>query len=374
MNNSENNAATFHTSNQFAEHFNQFGNTRLFDRLQKKFTPKPYYYQYRTLRGVVLVASALFHVLSAATAAALVFLFIGNLIPSPIASGGITAAVLVALEISKRETSGRFFHDLLQFSKFSPGLLAAVVGLSAASIACSYFGAEKAVRALTPPPALIVADTLTAPVKTQIAGIDEQIKGAQRNTWKGKLTAPAQRTIERLTRQKENLTNELIRQQTRVDSKNDTTEKEHAQTTETNANGFAAFTLCSEILLILCLWYLQYYDYRSFAEYCKKTSSSTDDDATNVSNINSATGNKPINGVPIYTNVVQERRPIGFHRPDENRQTKIVTAGNLRNCEHCGTGYEYRHSKQKYCCDDCRISAWQNKTGKEIKRRNVSKM
>jgi hypothetical protein len=35
---------------------------------------------------------------------------------------------------------------LLQYGKFAPGLLAVVLGLSAASIACSYFGAEKAVR------------------------------------------------------------------------------------------------------------------------------------------------------------------------------------------------------------------------------------
>jgi len=38
-----------------------------------------------------------------------------------------------------------------------------------------------------------------------------------------------------------------------------------------------------------------------------------------------------------------------------------------RNCLHCSTPYIYRHHKQKYCCDNCRINAWQEKTGKKLK-------
>ena len=77
-----NNAPDFHTTNPHSEHFNEFGNARLFERLQKKFKPKPYHYQYRIIRAVVLGSSFLFHILSAATAAALIWIFISKLISS----------------------------------------------------------------------------------------------------------------------------------------------------------------------------------------------------------------------------------------------------------------------------------------------------
>lgn len=366
------NSTDFQTSNPFSEHFEQFGKTRLFDRLQSKFTPKPYYYQYRTMRAVVLAASFLFHVLSAATAAALIYLFVFKLLPYPIAAGSITLAALVALELSKRETAGRFFHDALQFSKFSPGLLFVVVGLAAISTTCSFFGAEKAVRELTPPPALVNADSITAPVQGQIATIDQQIAEARKTTWKGKTTARSQRTIERLSRQKEKLTDELIRRQARTDTKNDATETDHATTTEANAQGFALFTLGCELLLLLCLWFLQYYDFRSFAEYCKRPASRTTA-APGFTHIRSESlaqeVNSNVNGNGRPSNDIP-RRPIGFFRPYENRNenSRTTTGDQLRTCDHCGKPYEYRHAKQKYCCDDCRVNAWESRTGQSLKR------
>ncbi len=374
------NSPDFPTNNPFSEHFQKFGNTRLFDRLQLKFTPKPFFYQYKTMRAVVLGASFLFHVLSAATAAALIFLFVGKLLPSPMAAGAVTLAALAALEISKRETSGRFFHDVLQFGKFSPGLLAAVLGLAAVSTTCSYFGAEMAVKQLTPPPALLSADTLTAPIRTQIAAIDEQIADAKKSTWKGKLTTRAQRTVERLTRAKEALLTEQIRQQQRADSRNDATETAHTATTEANASGFALFTLACEVLLIFSLWFLQYYDFRSFAEYCAKPTAKNPA-AIGFNHIQpaalAANGHSNGNGQHHGGNVgnfAQDtttgneeppRRPIGFHT------TKIVYensgGANLRICEHCSKEYSYKHHKQKYCGDQCRMEAWEARTGRILK-------
>jgi hypothetical protein len=388
------NSPDFPTQNPFSEHFAKFGNTRLFDRLQNKFTPKPYYFQYRTLRAVVLGASFIFHILSAATAAALVFLFIGKLIPSPALAAVVTLAALVALELAKRETSGRFFHDLLQYGKFAPGLLAVVLGLSAASIACSYFGAEKAVRELTPPPTLVNGDTVTAPIRAQLAAIDGQINDAKRNTWKGKVTTRAQQTIDRLTRQREALTNEMIRQQTRTDTRNDATETEHVTTTEANANGFALFTLCSEILLIVCLWYLQFYDFRSFAEYCAKPAAKKPE-AIGFNHIQpaafSANGNGHHNGGNVaqgYHTANEEppRRPIGFHRPPDdpngmryrardNGMSYDSTAAapevlevdkSLKPCAQCGTRFRYRTTWQKFCTNDCKLAYHEAKHGRKF--------
>lgn len=390
------NSPDFQTVNPFSEHFSKFGKTRLFDRLQMKFTPKPFYYQYRTMRAVVLGASFLFHLLSAATAAALIFLFIGKLIPSPLAAGAVTLAALAALEISKRETSGRFFHDVLQFGKFSPGLLAVVLGLAAVSTTCSYFGAEMAVKQLTPPPALVSADTLTAPVRTQIAAIDEQIADAKKSTWKGKLTTRAQRTVERLTRAKEALLTEQIRQQQRADSRNDATETEHTATTEANASGFAAFTLCCEVLLILCLWFLQYYDFRSFAEYCAKPAGKKPESigfnvaqpaAFSTNGHSNGNGTLPNNGHSNGTLPTNEapRRPIGFHRHTDNSLRyrardnamsydatppppgEVVEVDkSLKPCTQCGTLFRYRTTWQKFCTPDCKLAYHEAKHGRKF--------
>jgi hypothetical protein len=130
-------------------------------------------------------------------------------------------------------------------------------------------GLKRPSEELTPPPDLVNGDTVTAPIRAQIAAIDGQINDAKKHL-EGQSNNTGTKTIDRLTRQREALTNEMIRQQTRTDTRNDATETEHVTTTEANASGFALFTLCSEILLIVCLWYLQFYDFRSFAEYCAK--------------------------------------------------------------------------------------------------------
>lgn len=344
--------SNFHTVNPHSEHFNEFENVRLFERLQKKFTPKPYWKEYQVLRGVVLVTSFIFHLLSAATAAALVFLFIKGITQSVIIAAVLTATILAALEIAKRITSTRLFSSLMQFGKLSVGLAAAALALSALSTTAAYYGAHRAVTEWTPPAQHIDGDSITGPLRQQIAQIDKQISDTRKQTWKGKITAPAQVTIERLNRQRETALAEITRQQTRIDAKNDAAESGHKTTTEGNAAGFALFTLASEILLLLAIWYLEFYDYRSFAEHCKRPTTGGKLESIGV----------PLNGA--------QRQPIVANlRTNENRLTKIVTAPtDPRKCEFCGNGYQYGHNKQKYCCDECRISAWQSRTGKTVKK------
>jgi hypothetical protein len=50
----------------------------------------------------------------------------------------------------------------------------------------------------------------------------------------------------------------------------------------------------------------------------------------------------------------------------ESLTTKIVVNNQTRICEHCGTSYVYRHHKQKYCSEPCRIDAWEKRNGKEL--------
>lgn len=363
--NSNGSPAKFQTENPHSEHFTQFQNARLFTRLQKKFTPKPYWRQYQILRVVVLVASYLFNALSAATAAALVYFFLFGMIGSAAAAGVLTAAALAIVELAKRETTTRFFNVLLQFGKFSAGLAAIVLLLAILSVGSSYFGAQRIVTEFTPKAQQISSDSITAPLRAQIAQIDQQISETRKQRWQGKITAPAQRTIERLTRQKETALAELVRQQQRADHKNDTSEAIHETTTTATASQFGAFTLLCELLFILAAFYLEYYDYRSYAEHCKRPAGDQQisGDGGNGSGKHSLAG-ELLNGSPRPATGVANLRV-------NDTQTIIVTDNGTgaRTCEYCGKQYEYRHSKQKFCCDGCRVSAWQQRTGKTLNRR-----
>lgn len=360
--------ATFHTENPHSTHFTKFENTRLMDRLAKKFTPKPYWKNYALIRGVVLVSSYLFNVLSAATAAILVFFFLRALVGSDVLAGGITAAALVALELVKRETGTRFFSDFLQFRKMSAGLAAVVVLMMGLSTTASYFGAKRAVTEFTPPPATIRGDSITAPLMAQVTAADEQMKAAAQMKKKGVVTASAQRTIERLSRQKETALAEIARQQKRADDHNDTATTEHGLATKINANGFAAITLTSELLLLLCLFYLQFYDYRSFVEHCDSYATVKADVPPPLQTENRTNGVHTDNGQRSNGSPVTRPRADVFRATQSVNDSPPLTDGQ-RLCEHCGTVYKYGHARQRFCTEKCRIESWQEKNGKQIRHR-----
>ncbi len=368
------NRPDFPTSNTHSEHFTLFSNTRLFSRLSEKFTPKPYFKQYATLRTVVLVASYLFNILSACTAAILVFFFLASMIREPITAGIITAVALVALELTKRETNARFWNDILQFGKFSAGLCAIVFLLSAISVGSSFFGAKRAVNEFSAPAPLVNPDSLTAPLQAQLNAIDQQVKEARETKWKGTTTTRSQRTIERLTRQRETLTAELARVSQRADSRNDATEQTHAQELQLNAKHFALFTLICEVLFILAAFYLEYYDYRSFAEYCAKPA------ARQPGHIGFAIP-EPVtpptagNGNGLPTSEANAHRPIGFHsnamrtRAHDNAMSYDAAPAvvemdkSLKPCRHCETLFRARTTWQKFCSEPCKLAYHEAKRG-----------
>lgn len=386
------------TQNPHTLHFEQFSNERLMQRLQKKFTPKPYWAAFGLLRAVVLGASFLFHALSAATAAALIFLFLRALIGNNVVAGTLTAAALIALELTKRETAGRLFNSFFQFGKLSPGLAAASVCLMALSTAASYHGAKRAVHEFTPPPATLRADSLAAPLLAQVASIDKQIEAAQRMTWKGKPTSSAQRTLERLARQKETVLAEIARIQQRADGINDRTQAEHATALNLNAAQFGAFTAACELLLLLCLFYLEFFDYRSYAEHCRASSTHPDGEALATGTTGATAGSlaadllsRPANGNGHHHangngvhGEAPERRPIGFHRPpdDDNgmryrahdnayRYDASAQVGevvevdkSLKPCAQCGAMFRARTTWQKFCTPDCKLSYHEARHGR----------
>lgn len=50
----------------------------------------------------------------------------------------------------------------------------------------------------------------------------------------------------------------------------------------------------------------------------------------------------------------------------DDTKTIIVTGGDFGKCENCGNDFFRNHKKQRFCCEDCRKTAWSNKTGKTL--------
>lgn len=380
-------ATTLQTSNPYDGLHKDFNNSRLFKRLKDKHQPKPYWKSNRKMYLAVLSTSYLFNILSALTAAALVFMFVMGLTNSATISAVITAAALVSLEYMKRETAGKLFHGWLQFKSAPAGLIATVILLSGISTTASYFGAEATVMQFTRPVQLTDMSDQIAPLEGQIKEIDDQIKAAAQNTWQGKMTQRAQKTVDRLSASKAALTDELVRVRQRTDDMNDEAMYEHEETTAMNASAFAFFTAFSELALLLCLFYCQYYDFRSFAEYSHVSAMQSG----NAPRAAGQTGFRRMNGDGLngrnhyeesldMANSVNrsaypnERPQIGFRygnrslEESENPPKVVKSAIGLRRCACCNDEYVYGHSRQIYCSDVCRITTWKAKNTRNANR------
>jgi hypothetical protein len=52
------------------------------------------------------------------------------------------------------------------------------------------------------------------------------------------------------------------------------------------------------------------------------------------------------------------------------RVEKIDLKGNERSCKNCNEKYIYKHHKQMYCKNACRIESWEKRTGKRLKKKS----
>ena len=270
-----NNKPFLHINDVFSQHFDKFENTHLYQRLKEKFSPVPYYIKYNMLKRIAILASYLFNFFSGITASTLVYFFILSLAKVWEVAACGTLLFIVLLEVSKRKVGSTFFKDLLQFKQWSFHLLGIGVLLICLSITFSYFGSKKLVLEFSASPEMVSNDSLISPLKKELLKVDEQIAEARATKWKGTTTTRSQDAIAALTRQKTHLQAELIRTIQRTDEQNDLILEQHAETTRLNASQFALLTLLLEMLFLLCAWYIEYYDFRSFAEFAQPSSFDT---------------------------------------------------------------------------------------------------
>ncbi len=377
--------------NRFTKIFEGFTSQGVEQRLDGKFEHKPYHIEYKLLRLTALITSYFFNGFSALTAAALIFFFVQGL-AGTIAAGICTAAAIVLLEMAKRFVGGAFFKQLLQYQKFAGGLFGVLILLTGLSIASSYFGGKQAVQAFSGEAPVIATDSTTAQVSDQIAAIDAQIAElSKQKDRKGTIYFPAQKAIGTLMEQKAVLMPELVRTRVKTDTDNATTTTAHIQTTALKGSHFALVTLLCELLFLLCAYYLEYYDWRTYVELRAKAVTDpaqaviTDPANAVITGSNPGVGFTPqphaygtnnrtvISGFQPHSNQPTQARynspvitdPLITDDPPQQPEDAVITAQDKPNlapgeraCLHCQKTYTPKTWNQKFCSnkgnDNCK--------------------
>jgi|GEM_PF-7127208 len=252
--------------NLFSDHYDRYIQTRLADRLKRKYTPLPYYLKYKMMRKLALVSSYVFNLFSGLTAAGLVFLFVYKLSQWLVLSVVLTLIFLSLLELSKRQVSTTFLKDWVSKVQLNIPMCFLALVLSALSISFSYFGSQRIVLQLASIPEIEIQDTLVTHLESKVQNLNQQIEAARNTRYRGTTTTSSQRTIELLTTQLTNLETEILHLQRKNRATMASTQLVHQQYTAEQAQYFALVTLAFEAFFFLSIWYLEYYDFRSYVE------------------------------------------------------------------------------------------------------------
>jgi hypothetical protein len=334
-------------TDHFSESFRKFQDSRQFKRLQDKYKVRPFFERQRPLKVISDIGGYVLGVFSAATAFLFVWGFVQDLLSFKVLSAVFAVAFLVGLEALKRLTLPGVFKTFFQFRKIAAGQIAFAVFLSVASIASSYFGAKQAVKMLTPEVQLVSLEDVRKPYEERLRTLQADKADAMKQTWKGKQTVQAAKRLNTIQNQEAEVQAAMLRAVQGAQTENSMEQQAHTADTHVNAEAFAGVTLVFELLMVLCLWYAELYDFRSLAEFAAHTRQ-TEGSGSPHPTPNTEPHTKPnaLNGRPVIA---------GF-------QTNAMRyAGDT--CLHCKQHYERRTSWQKYCSTSCRIEAHAEKHG-----------
>jgi len=338
--------------NQYKGNYDAVQDSATFDALNDKFSVKPYFIEYRPLKTVLVGVSYLVQLVTVAVSFIALYAILAPL-TNVAAAGIISGLLLIAIEAVKRLTFSPTVKNYLQFKKVALFSLVLSVSMLCVSLWLTWNGSHETVYQLTAPPTLLSIQDATATDQAKVKGLTRQLSDIKKSqSWKGKLTATGQRSFNAIAKQLETIGTRISAKETAIQAKNDAATMTHDKKTAGNAGALRYITLILDILLFVLLAWLEYYDYRSFAEYAQHDAPVRIDamrrDAKSIEN---APDQEPPRAIVT-----------GFHRSQDQQHT----APDI--CQYCAAGYTRKTTFQKYCSEQCRVQSWQERTGKELKR------
>jgi hypothetical protein len=255
-------------SNEYQIAYQQFLNTRLAQRLQDKFSVKPFHIRYGLLNVLAKGTSYGLHVFGATTAFTYVFLFLHQLLQNSLLAGVFTTVFLFGLEAFKRLMIPDFCKNALQFRRVNWLKLSVIAALTTLSIALSYSGATATTELLTPSVFLTNIDSVKQSYQTRIATLETRLTDInQKQSRRGRLTTEGQASYQILTEQIALIESEMSQNVRGLSSENTVKSVQHGRKTAINAHYFGLFTLMLDLSLIGLLYFMEYYDFRNFGEF-----------------------------------------------------------------------------------------------------------
>jgi hypothetical protein len=168
---------------------------------------------------------------------------------------------------------------------------------------------------------------------------------------------------------------------------------------ENNSNTFKIGFGLFDILFLLCTFYVWYFSKlvaieslaNDFAETAAPIDNKISNDNRVIDLISNDSSNQNSNEnrtiLPNNTNLGENANPpkpakIGFTFGNLDKAIDKITtniSSDLQNnvnsvnnivkdvtCNHCGIIYVKKHHKQKFCCESCRIAAWELRTNVKL--------
>jgi hypothetical protein len=334
--------------------FADFAQTTNSLQFVKQLQPKTYYETYKDLYYAAIVFSVLAQIATAISSYAFFVDLFAPKIQNPIMLVCVVVVVLAIIETMKYIALNKALLGLFSLpKKENYVLLAFALLLSLCSVYASVVGGgnlgidmQKVV-------------TVKSKFDTEIAVLRSEIAAIQnRNTYKGNtyisgkdktLLHTKETQIQALQAKKDN---ELIKV---------------SQANENNANTFKIGFGLFDLLFLLCTLYA--WNFRKLVALETLVSVEI---LPNVPNRATAQQAEPAiignqNAIP------NQQNKIGFDYDFTHLKSKTANENHNENhnenritCLHCGIVYVKKHHKQKYCCENCRIAAWELRTNTKL--------
>jgi ribosomal protein S27AE len=338
------------------------------------FRDKPFSEEYRTLYNVAKVGQVVAQVVTFCTTAALGVFALTHIIPL---WWGIYLAVPLGIvfafgvEKVKRTTLAIAAKHQLKYKTF--GFVGVVALLTlCVSIAAALYGAKELPGVVYPAPERTTDPAAATALTADIERVQADIKRLENGRKTAENWTAENRTLPRLQKERAAL---VERRDAASQAAEGRADAQHIEAQQERADKVAKMqaysvgaAIVAELVFLLCTAFALYYLFRHFAEQ-QATPEPTTPTATTANQVptfspNGTTSKAAANDSNSLPHS-ETRRPIGFAYG--NRTTENVEA-NRRTCAHCGNAYIYGHARQKYCCDDCRVAAWETRTGRPLQK------
>lgn len=281
---------TFSEVNTFDEQSQVFLESKLAQRLIQKYKLKPFQERFNNLRWATIIISMLCHFLAIIASSTFIYskiiAIIRNFQYSMIIAGIISFVVLCIIEILKRDITQKLFQDFYQFgTKYNyTWRMLLVILLISTSTLFSYYGGFDVVQTISTPPSYIEpAKQNTQQIKSDYTISIQKAKDnaesfKQSRTWKGKLSEQDAKRYSSMLHNIEALQQQMLNRIATVENQNREDiiqskiefEKKSNQFNDTvrqKGSGLAHISIIGELLLILCLWFLEFFDFRTISQY-----------------------------------------------------------------------------------------------------------